>query len=166
MREAGPVAAPRRRYSDAAVKRSTALQPLSRDHHQALYAALRLRRATAADAGDAIDAFASFWRRHGQRHFQIEEEVLLPGFVGAGGDPLDPRVARMLTDHVAIRARARQLDRSAPLGALSELGRRLAAHVRLEEDELFPLIEETLSPDALGSLGEELVRAERRRSEQ
>jgi hemerythrin-like domain-containing protein len=147
------------------VKRSPALQPLSRDHHQALYAALRLRRATGADAGEAIDAFTSFWRGHGERHFRIEEEVLLPGFVAAGGDPRDPRVAKVLTDHVAIRARALHLDRSAPLAALSELGGRLSAHVRLEEDELFPLIEEALSPDALASLGEELIRAGRRGSD-
>lgn len=142
------------------MKRSTALQPLSRDHHQALYAALRLRRATDADAGEAIDAFIAFWRGHGRRHFQIEEEVLLPGFVAAGGDAHDARVAAVLTDHVAIRARARQLDPSAPITALSELGERLTAHVRLEEDELFPLIEETLSPEALASLGQELEQAE------
>jgi hypothetical protein len=36
----------------------------------------------------------------------------------------------------------------------------LARHVRLEEDELFPLIERTLDPNALAALGEELERAE------
>jgi hypothetical protein len=33
--------------------------------------------------------------------------------------------------------------------------------VRLEEDELFPLIERTLDPGSLAALGEELERAER-----
>jgi hemerythrin-like domain-containing protein len=144
------------------VKRSAALQPLSRDHHRALYAALRLRRATSADAADAIDAFHAFWRDDGQRHFRVEEEVLLPGFVAAGGDPRDARVAAVLTDHIAIRARARQLDPTASPAELAELGDRLTAHVRLEEDELFPLIEATLSPEALDSLGAELMEAESR----
>jgi hemerythrin-like domain-containing protein len=44
---------------------------------------------------------------------------------------------------------------------LHELGNRLTAHVRLEEDELFPLIEATLETDALAALGDELERAER-----
>ena len=147
------------------MKRSTALQPLSRDHHRALYTALKLRRATAADADEAIDAFRSFWHDDGQRHFRIEEEILLPGFVAAGGDPRDARVAAVLTDHIAIRALARQLDRAAPPDEPAELGERLAAHVRLEEDELFPLIEATLSADALRSLGDELMEAESRDSD-
>lgn len=44
--------------------------------------------------------------------------------------------------------------------ALRELGRRLAEHVRVEERELFPLIEEALSPERLVRLADELERAE------
>ena len=143
------------------MKRTPELQPLSRDHHQALFAALRLRRADADTAEAAADLFLDFWRDHGRRHFQLEEDVLLPAFVLGGGDPADALVARVLVDHVEIRARARRLEDESPLPALHDLGERLAAHVRLEEDRLFPLIERTLSPDALSALGAELDRAER-----
>jgi hemerythrin-like domain-containing protein len=143
------------------VKRSPELSQLSRDHHQALYAALRLRRAGEDDAADAVAVFDDFWRDHGRRHFQIEEEVLLPGFAAAGGDADHELVARVLTDHVEIRARASKMTRDADVGWLNDLGERLAAHVRLEEDELFPLIERTLEPGALAELGAELERAER-----
>jgi hemerythrin-like domain-containing protein len=148
------------RYAQS-VKRSAQLAQLSRDHHQALAAALKLRRAGDADAPEAVETFLGFWREHGQRHFQIEEDVLLPGFALGGGDPRDERVARVLTDHVEIRARALRLSPDAPLDDLHELGEQLTAHVRLEEDELFPLIEQTLEPETLAALGEELERAER-----
>ena len=89
-----------------AVKRLRALQPLSRDHHVALVAAQRLRRATDAEAAEARDAFLAFWREHGRMHFRVEEEVLLPAYVRDGGaDPADEAIARVLTDHVWIRAR-------------------------------------------------------------
>ena len=143
------------------MKRSPELRQLSRDHHLALYAALRLRRAAEGSAAEAVEGFLDFWNNHGRRHFEIEEDVLLPGFAVGGGDPRHELVARVLTDHVEIRARSRRLAADAPLGELHELGNRLTAHVRLEEDELFPLVEGTLAPDALAALGEELERAER-----
>jgi hemerythrin-like domain-containing protein len=138
------------------MKRAVELQGLSRDHHGALNAALKLRRADEGTAAEAAEHFRLFWREHGQRHFEIEEAVLLPGFAARGGDPRDPVVARVLTDHVEIRARARGLGTNPALADLNELGETLARHVRLEEDELFPLIERTLDPNALAALGEEL----------
>ena len=143
------------------MKRSAELRQLSRDHQLALYAALRLRRAEAGSTAEAVRGFLDFWHGHGRRHFEIEEDLLLPGFALGGGDPHHELVARVLTDHVDIRARARRPAPDSPLGELHGLGSRLTAHVRLEEDELFPLIERTLAPEALAALGEELDRAER-----
>lgn len=142
------------------MKRTPELQQLSRDHHQALFASLKLRRADESTRAEAIARFLEFWRGHGERHFEIEESVLLPGFARGGGDPRHELVARVLTEHVEIRAAARDVTPETGLSELHDLGERLAAHVRLEEDELFPLIEATLDPQALAGLGEELDRAE------
>ena len=138
------------------MKRHPALQPLSRDHHVALGVALRLRRATAGDATAARDAFLAFWREDGARHFRVEEDVLLPAFA-IHADPDAECVARMLMDHVRIRAAARRLEEPGdpPVEALHELGTMLEGHVRLEEREVFPLIEDALPPRA----AEELVDA-------
>jgi hypothetical protein len=71
-------------------------------------------------------------------------------------------VARALCDHVAIRhlvgvvAHRRPHERS----DLHQLGLLLAAHVRLEERELFPVIESALSASQLAALAEALQRAE------
>jgi hypothetical protein len=44
------------------VKRSPELTALSRDHHQALEVALRLRRVTEANLEDTVAHFVAFWR--------------------------------------------------------------------------------------------------------
>jgi hemerythrin-like domain-containing protein len=143
------------------MKRSAALAPLSRDHHQALVVAQRLRRATPADAAEASRLFLDYWRSHGRAHFQIEEEVLLPAYAQFG-DPRDEAVVRVLTDHVVIRARASALEAAGEpaLAQIHELGALLAAHVRHEERVLFPLIEEALPPERLETLVGEVERAE------
>lgn len=141
------------------MKRHAALQPLSRDHHVALVAAQRLRRATEANAGAAREQFLAFWNDHGAKHFRVEEDVLLPLFA-RHGDPDDERIVRMLLDHVRIRAQVLALEGDVEIGALHTLGEELAAHVRLEEREVFPLIEATLSEAAAAELVAAVQRAE------
>jgi hypothetical protein len=144
------------------MKRSPALVTLSHDHHHALFVAHRLRRATADTAGDARAAFMVYWDGHGREHFRLEEEILLPGYAGHG-DPYHPLVARALCDHVAIRARADALavDEAPDPAVLGELGTVLANHVRLEERELFPLIEAALPALRLAAVATALEHAER-----
>jgi len=135
------------------VKRSAALASLSRDHHQALVVAQHLRRADADTAADARSRFLAYWTEHGHAHFRREEEILLPGYA-AYGDAHHPLVLHALGDHVAIRQRAGAVaaDPSADPEILRDLGERLSAHVRLEERELFPLIEADMPEAELTAL--------------
>jgi hemerythrin-like domain-containing protein len=145
------------------MKRDEALAPLSRDHHQALFQALRLKRAAEPDAGEAVRGLIEFFDGHGALHFRVEEEVLLPWFVREGGaDPADAAIVRVLTDHVWIRARIQKLREADGfhLDDVRELGERLDQHVRHEERVLFPLIEGTLPADDLAALGEAIAAAE------
>jgi hemerythrin-like domain-containing protein len=137
------------------MKRASALVRLSRDHHQSLVAAQQLRRATTATAASAREVFGAFWDQHGAHHFRVEEDVLLPAFARRG-NPYDALVARTLCDHIAIRAAVATLrEPSEPvLDDLHGLGERLAAHVRMEERDLFPLIERTLLPTELDPLAD------------
>jgi hypothetical protein len=137
------------------MKRSEALAALSRDHHHALEAARRLRRAAPAELDDAVEWFHRFWGEHGRDHFAIEEELLLP--VISDGDP-EWRVAaqRVRDEHRAIRGRIPGLRAGAAaerLVAANELGRLLHDHVRFEERHLFRLLEDRLAADALVALG-------------
>jgi hemerythrin HHE cation binding domain-containing protein len=134
------------------MQRSPALASLSRDHHHALVVAQALRRADEGSTETARATFLRYWDDDGAEHFRREEELLLPAFAGYG-DPHHPLVLRALGEHVAIRHRAARLaaERQPP-GALRELGELLAAHVRLEERELFPLIEAAMPGEQLAAV--------------
>jgi hypothetical protein len=132
------------------MKRTDALQPLSRDHLKALLAAKRV--VDASDAATAGAAFSRFWELE-RDHFRLEEEILLPHWA-AHAEIDAPAVERVLADHLAIRAGALRLARGAlSLDELHDLGTRLHDHVRFEERRLFPMIEDALDADALDALG-------------
>ncbi len=119
-----------------------------------------LRRADASTAPRAQDEFLAFWHSHGAHHFRCEEDILLPAYAGHG-DPRHPLVLDVLVDHMEIRHAAARLERSEPRPeALNELGARLANHVRLEERQLFPLIEAALPEDELDRVARALAAAE------
>lgn len=140
------------------MKRSEALRPLSRDHHQALVVAQRMRRAD--DAAEAAEAFLEFWSQEGEVHFRIEEEVLLPTWALLG-TVQDDVAARLSREHLAIRSSALALRSRVPsLESLRALGEQLAAHVRFEEEELFRVIEEDLEEDGLSRLASAVSEAE------
>lgn len=121
-----------------------------------------LRRATDATASGTRQAFLDFWRHECSAHFRVEEEVLFPVHAEYAGEH-DVLLRRALDDHVEIRRRADELAATeGPSGRqLNELGETLAAHVRLEERELFPAIERTLPPERLAAVGAALAEAER-----
>lgn len=143
------------------MKRDRALISLSRDHHHALSVAQRLRRATPETRAAVRADTLHFWTTAGRPHFRVEEEVLLPAYA-ARGDAHHPLVARALCDHVAIRRRMDELARDPilDLASLHELGVMLADHVRLEERELFALVEETLPAAELAAVADALEHAE------
>ncbi len=132
------------------MKRDEALRPLSREHLNALHAAKVLREGSDLEA--VTEVFFDFWESQGQRHFRIEEEVLLPHW--ARYAEVDrPGVARMLEEHLAIRREALRLSAGeASLEEAQELGRLLHDHVRFEERQLFPIVEEALDTDSLAEL--------------
>jgi hypothetical protein len=147
------------------MKRSAALAPLSRDHHHALDAALRLRRATPADTSAAVAHFLAFWDADGARHFQIEEDHLL-GALGPDEREWTAAVDRVERDHADIRAMAAALAADPHEGQTElahRLGGRLHDHVRFEERHLFRLLEDRLGDEELRRLGDRVAAAESQR---
>ncbi len=122
------------RVYDHDVKRHPALVHLSHDHHHTLVWAQRLKRGE-------TEGFAEFFAGHVSRHFREEEERVFPLLAEFCEEP--PAVlAEALLDHQRIRA--------AEPGP--ELGRLLEAHVRLEERELFALLQEVVPAERLDAL--------------
>ena len=143
------------------MKRHPALIPLSRDHHDGLVQAVRLRRAAAGgDASARLSAareFVEFFRNEERVHLRDEEEELFPLFLRhVGSQPAPLRQARL--QHVQLEGLALTLEISVAAGIvergrLDAVGELLDAHIRLEERQLFPLIEELVPDDELRRLG-------------
>jgi hemerythrin-like domain-containing protein len=130
-------------------KRRDALIPLTHDHHHALVRA-RALISVASESDDAArthaaESFIRFYRNDTLLHFHEEEEVLFPKLLEYV-EEVPEELARVLIDHVRIHGMVARLQERLPSGApdgrsLRELGELLRAHVRLEENQLFPLIE-------------------------
>jgi hemerythrin-like domain-containing protein len=144
------------------MKRSAALAALSRDHHHALEAALRLRRADVADLDAAVAHLQTFWQARGRRHFEIEERLILPALPQTDAAWREA-AARVRDEHARIRAAVDALaggGGETALEAAHGLGQLLRDHVRFEERHLFGLLEARLAERDLARLGEAVERAE------
>ena len=141
------------------VKRDPALIPLTHDHHDALAQARRLRIAATGEAahrGDAAAAFLEFFDTEAISHFREEEELLFPLLVEVSATVPD-LLQRVLVEHIQIHCLVRRLRldlKSSTVGAgiMLEVGECLEAHIRLEEKQLFPLIEQVLPASMLVDL--------------
>lgn len=147
------------------MKRSPELTPLSHSHHKGLFTAMQLRQAEDLDA--AVAALLEFWEVHGDHHFAIEEQVLLPAWLALDPDADAELAHRVAAEHLDLRVivrRARRGDVS--LEELQRCGDDISTHIRFEERELFPIIEAALSDADLKALGAELEEAEGEEDEQ
>lgn len=137
------------------MRRSPALVPLSHDHQHALELALALRRATAPAAPDLADRATRWFADEGAHHFATEEELLL-GALPRSVAGWASATTRVRSEHEEIRDRVGRLDRRRGTDLVPELhalGELLNDHVRFEERELFPTLEQHLDEATLAALG-------------
>jgi hemerythrin-like domain-containing protein len=151
------------------VKRAAELRDLSEDHHHGLAHAQRLKKAVAGDeaklAENTARAFLAFWQKETATHFRKEEEVLLPVLARYGEDVSWEPIAEMLIQHAQIRGLVMKLsgeieDADVRLETLRSIGEQLEAHIRLEERQVFPMIEKNLPDEALEELASRLAAKE------
>jgi len=136
--------------------RDAALLALSRDHHDVLVEALRLRRAAGGDPAalkGAAAAFLDFFREEIAGHLGDEEEVVLPAC-----PTLVEGAERIRREHVEIRDLAERIagalgDPAALSPLAAEMGALLDDHVRYEERAYFMDVQAALPPAALEDLG-------------
>jgi iron-sulfur cluster repair protein YtfE (RIC family) len=146
------------------VKRAAELRSLSEDHHHGLVNARRLRQAASGEGTireEVVRTFLELWQKDTSVHFRREEEVLLPVLARHGGDLAQEPVVKMLNQHARIRGLVMELSDQAMHGSvrpetLQGIGEQLEAHIRLEEREVFPIIEDVLPKEGLKELGSRL----------
>ena len=140
-------------------RRHETLIPLTHDHHHALAQARRLKDAAHlerdVERSNAANDFLNFYFGRAVRHFHEEEELFFAPLID------DPRardqVLRAVSDHLRLHAMARTVKRDlvkgqVDQGVLDEISQLLNEHVRFEEQELFPMVEELVPEDQLQDL--------------
>jgi hemerythrin-like domain-containing protein len=140
-------------------KRHSSLIPLTHDHHHTLAQARRLRDSDAgrdpATMRRTADDFVNFYLGRTRHHFHEEEELFFAPLVD--DEIIGPLVARAVADHLRLHAQVRALRRHLSGGdvnaeMLTSIADLLEAHVRFEEQELFPLIESAIPDEELADL--------------
>jgi len=135
------------------LKRSKELAPLSREHHDGLLFAWKIKQGLAN--GTSIETLCNytlwFWSNHIKTHFKDEEKVLVK-FLPAN----NPLVLQMFKEHAQIRDLIISLDKEPDSSSLQLLGEFINNHIRFEERELFAYAERTLTQEQLNEIYNDL----------
>ena len=137
------------------MKRKEQLIRLSKDHHQSLVLAKKCINTHASNDADLIallcqsivESFDAVW----EKHFAIEEEGVFKQ-AAAYSDQLNALCQQLIDEHQQLRSLKENMARG-DYSCLGEFGEILKRHTRVEERELFPLVEHAFSETEL-----ELVR--------
>ena len=135
------------------LKRSKELAPLSREHHDGLLFAWKIKQGLAN--GTPIETLVNytrwFWSNHIKPHFKDEEKVLMK-FLPAD----NPLVQQMLKEHSQIRDLVISLDKEPDVNSLQLLAEFINNHIRFEERQLFVYAEQALTPGQLNEIFKEV----------
>lgn len=132
------------------MKRHEGLFPLSHHHHHALVISKDLKDIGTSKGEKTykivLRELVEFWEKDGNEHFRDEEEVLIPLYLRFESEPNVDLVKKVLYQHAEIRGliTAIRNNQQADHEQLNLLGHLLDEHIRLEERELFPVIEEAI----------------------
>jgi hemerythrin-like domain-containing protein len=128
------------------IKRSEQLAPLSREHHEGLLFAWKIRKGLqyGADPERIRKFMLWYWQRHIKPHFYQEEKILLP-YLPAGHE----MATRLKKEHDHIRELILSLDKEADKNTFIVLANFISDHIRFEERELYGYLEQVLGKDEL-----------------
>ncbi len=131
------------------MKRNEHIKPLSRDHHFGLLFCWKIRQGLKHKINSQrIGQYAlHFWDQDLHRHFRAEEAIL---FIERN----DPYCQRAINEHREIEQLLKNI-RTTPAEAnlLELLATKVDDHIRFEERELFPHLENRLTAEQLTIIG-------------
>jgi hemerythrin-like domain-containing protein len=135
------------------IKRSKQLTPLSREHHDGLLFAWKLRQGL--NNKTPIETLRSYcywyWKHRINQHFRQEEDILLK-FI-----PCDNKMAIQLKEeHNDIRELILSISHNPDTTTISMLADFVCRHIRFEERSLFVYLEESLTQEQLNDISRQL----------
>lgn len=136
------------------IKRNQNIIPLSKDHHTTLLFCWKITQGVnhGSDTEVMKNYVRYFWKDHMQPHFREEEEILFAPLV-------DEMVLKAIAEHHQIKEQVDKVLHSegeATATTLTALSTLVDAHVRYEERQLFPHLEQSLSAEQLSGIGRAL----------
>jgi hemerythrin-like domain-containing protein len=144
-------------------RRHNSLIPLSHDHHHALVLCLRIHRGleTQRDNTDwlksTVEKALQFYENDLTPHFKTEEEVLFPAMQKF--PQASELIEELLREHRALEnfiKGLQHLNGSEIEQPLSQFADLLKAHIRKEENFLFPIYEKLISEELADKIGQEI----------
>ena len=135
------------------IKRSEQLAPLSREHHDGLLFAWKIKQGLENTTSlELLRKYAMwYWRNHIKPHFYQEEKILIP-YMPEGHE----MAIQLKEEHDHIRELILEIDEQPDTQSLKILCDLLNKHIRFEERELFKYLEELLSKEQLDIVFNEL----------
>jgi hypothetical protein len=140
------------------IKRSKQLTPLSKDHHDGLLFAWKVKQGlkNEADVRLIAEYVQWFWKNHLEEHFREEEKILAPHL------PADNELLKQMFDeHENVEAMIHINENIPDATLLSNLAQAIDDHIRFEERQLFPYAEKIIPEKELNSVYEQLAKEPR-----
>jgi hemerythrin-like domain-containing protein len=135
------------------IKRSKQLTPLSKDHHDGLLFAWKIKQGlkNGADIKLIAKYVQWFWKNHLQEHFREEEQILAPHL------PEDNELLKqMIDEHHGIESMVHINENIADEILLLNLAQAIDEHIRFEERQLFPYAEKAIPEKELNLIYDQL----------
>ena len=139
------------------MKRHQQLQPLSRQHHNGLLAAMLLKKGIkkAADPKEMAAFILDFWQKDLAEHFKAEEDFLLPPLYKT--DFEKSLINILLQEHSQLRLYVNKLNQNSnDIESIALFADLLEQHIRFEERQFFPTAEKSLSEEQLTEIGKHI----------
>ena len=146
------------------MKRHPSFIPFSHDHRRALFLAQVIRSSGPGHPGYPSDTESrknyalSFYNSGLAEHFRQEEELLLP-LAGQYGVTTDNLLTRMKQEHETLAALFSELSTATGEAAaklMDDTGTLLEKHIRMEERELFEILQKVLDESQLEKIAKYL----------
>jgi hemerythrin-like domain-containing protein len=130
------------------MKRNENIVPLSKDHHFGLLCSWKVRQGLKkeTEVSRIRNYILYFWKQHLKQHFREEEEILFLYLE-------DEYTIRIQKEHREIENIISAMSSSENTDLISDFADLLEQHIRFEERDWFPHLEEKLDTSALEKIG-------------
>jgi hemerythrin-like domain-containing protein len=135
------------------IKRSKQLTPLSKDHHDGLLFAFKIKQGlkNGSDIKLIAEYVQWFWKNHLEEHFREEEQILAPHLPAE-----NELLKQMFDEHESIEAMIHINENIPDSTLLQNLAQAIDDHIRFEERVLFPYAEKIIPENELNLIYEQL----------